>query len=49
MDRFASAFATKLEAMLSCRKARGFKEEAHLGSLRRFDRFCTEHYRSQIN
>jgi integrase len=44
MNRFTSAFAPKLEAMLEFRTARGFKNRTHLGNLHRFDRFCAEHY-----
>lgn len=43
MNRFTSAFAEKLDAMLEYRTARGFKEETHLRYLLRFDKFCAEH------
>jgi len=42
--RFKSKFATKLEAMLEYRVARGFKEETHLSSLLGFDKFCVANY-----
>jgi integrase len=44
MNDFKSAFAPKLNAMLEFRTARGFKNQAHLANLRRFDDFCAEHY-----
>jgi len=44
MSRFVSAFATKLDAMLAHRVARGFKEEKHLRNLLRLDKFCAENY-----
>ncbi len=44
MNRFMSAFAQKIEACLTYRRARGFKEETHLGNLLRFDKFSAKHY-----
>jgi integrase len=40
MNRFSSAFAPKLEAMLEYRAARGYKEKSYLHSLNKFDKFC---------
>jgi len=44
MNRFTSAFAPKMEAMLAFRTARGFKEGTHLRNLVSIDKFCMEHY-----
>jgi len=44
MSRFMSVFSPKLEAMLAYRIARGLKEETHLRSLIRLDKFCQTHY-----
>ena len=47
MNRFVSAFELKIEAMLSFRVARGYKEETHLPSLKNFDAFCSVNYPGQ--
>ena len=44
MNSFISAFATKLEAFLEFRVARGFKNNTHIANLFRFDKFCAGHY-----
>jgi len=44
MNRFASAFADKLDAMLEYRVACGFKKDSHLRNLLKFDAFCFEHF-----
>jgi len=44
MSGFISGFAAKIEDMLEFRKARGYKDEPHAGNLRKFDRYCAEHF-----
>jgi integrase len=44
MITFTSRFATKLEAMLDFRAARGYRRETYLRSLIRFDKYCAEHF-----
>jgi len=47
MKRFLSAFEPKIEAMLSFRVARGYKEESLLPNLKNFDKFCVAYYPGQ--
>jgi integrase len=44
MNNFKSAFASKMEAFLAFRTARGFKNERHIPSLIRFGVFCSERH-----
>ena len=48
MNNFTSAFSPKLSAFLEFRTARGFKNGSHIANLLRFDKFCAEHYPSDI-
>ena len=44
MNRFSSAFAPKLEAMLEYRIARGYKEKSYLPAFMKFDKFCLTNF-----
>ena len=44
MSGFTSGFASKFEAMLDYRVARGYKRETYLGSLLKLDMFCAQHF-----
>jgi integrase len=46
MNEFVSTFASKLDASLDFREARGYKRDSHLYILKKFDRYCAEYFPS---